>query len=143
METEVRRLFERYERSFNEALRGHVDLKEAMSFYAPAFISATPFGVAAGANDDGLKRALEQGYTHYRETGTKEMRVTGIRTTPVDEGHCIAHVAWTATYARRDKADVSIDFEVHYLIQKLGQEPTIFGWIAGDEQALLRKHGIA
>jgi hypothetical protein len=35
-----------------------------------------------------------------------------------------------------------IDFEVHYFIQKLSGEPEVFGWVSGDEQALLRKHGI-
>jgi hypothetical protein len=38
--------------------------------------------------------------------------------------------------------DVTIDFDVHYLVQKLDAEPKIFGWVSGDEQALLRKYGI-
>ncbi len=42
----------------------------------------------------------------------------------------------------RDRTDVAIDFDVHYLVQKLDDEPKIFGWVSGDEQALLRKHGI-
>ncbi len=29
-----------------------------------------------------------------------------------------------------------------HLVQKLDGEPKIFGWVSGDEQALLRKHGI-
>ena len=45
-------------------------------------------------------------------------------------------------YARRGKPDVAIEFEVHYLIQKLDGEPKIFGWVSGDEQELLRQHGI-
>jgi len=36
----------------------------------------------------------------------------------------------------------AIDFDVHYLVQKLDGDPKIFGWVSGDEQALLRKHGI-
>jgi hypothetical protein len=35
-----------------------------------------------------------------------------------------------------------IDFDVHYLVQQLNAEPKVFGWISGDEQALLREHGI-
>ena len=30
----------------------------------------------------------------------------------------------------------------HYFVQKLDGEPKVFGWVSGDEQALLRKHGI-
>ena len=35
-----------------------------------------------------------------------------------------------------------IDFDVHYLVQKLDGEAKVFGWVSGDEQALLKKHGI-
>jgi hypothetical protein len=75
-------------------------------------------------------------YAHYRAIGTKDMRIRNIRTSPIDERHCVAHVAWTATYARPDAPDVSIDFDVHYLVQERGRGPTIY------EQALLREHGI-
>jgi hypothetical protein len=54
----------------------------------------------------------------------------------------VAHVAWTATYAGKDQSDVAIDFDVHYFVQQLDGEPKVFGWVSGDEQALLRKHGI-
>jgi len=38
---------------------------------------------------------------------------------------------------------VSIDFDVYDLVQLLGGEPKVFGWVSGDEQAPLRKRGIA
>ena len=60
----------------------------------------------------------------------------------MDEHHCVAHVAWRATYARKGQPDVGIDFDVHYLVQQLGAEPKVFGWVSGDEQALLREHGV-
>lgn len=37
---------------------------------------------------------------------------------------------------------MSIDFDVHYLVLLLGGEPKVFGWVSGDEQSLLREHGI-
>ncbi|MFT4193768.1 hypothetical protein [Ottowia sp.] len=62
----------------------------------------------------------------------------------MDEHHGVARVAWTALYARPSRPDVAIDFEVHYLVQMLdGAQPRVFGWVSGDEQALLRQHGIA
>ncbi|MER8474773.1 nuclear transport factor 2 family protein [Mesorhizobium sp. M1163] len=142
METSVRKLFERYERFFNQSLGGDMDKDEVASLYASDFIAASPAGVMTGKNDEQLKQVMAQGYAHYRAIGTKEMRIRNLRLSPIDEHHCVAHVAWTATYARRDQSKVAIDFDVHYLVQKLDAEPKVFGWISDDEQALLRKHGI-
>ncbi|MBN9071610.1 MAG: nuclear transport factor 2 family protein [Rhizobiales bacterium] len=144
METAVRELFERYESFFNRSLGGKIDMNELASLYAPEFIGAAPSGVRTGKNDDQFGQVMAQGYDHYRAIGTKEMRIRDIRISPIDEFHCVAHVAWTATYARKHQPDVAIEFDVHYLVQILdGEPPKVFGWISDDEQALLKKHGIA
>ncbi len=142
MEATVRKFFERYESSFNRALSGDMDMDEVAALYASAFIAASPAGVTTGRNDEHLKQTMAQGYERYRAMGTKEMRMRHVRVSPMDDHHCVAHVAWTATYARKDQPDVAIDFDVHYLVQALDGEPKVFGWVSGDEQALLRKHGI-
>ncbi|HWK67474.1 MAG TPA: nuclear transport factor 2 family protein [Rhizobiaceae bacterium] len=142
MEKQVRDLFERYERSFARGLRGDLDLDEATSFYAEAFVAATPVGVMSGTNGGELKLAIEQGYAHYRAIGTRTMRIRDVGITPIDEHHCVARVAWTAVYGRKERSDVAIDFDVHYLVQMLGEAPLIFGWISGDEREILEKHGI-
>lgn len=142
MEASVRNLFERYESFFNRALGGDPDMDEVASLYASEFIAASPAGVIAGKNDDQLKKVMTQGYARYREIGTKEMRIRSVRLSSIDDHQCVAHVAWAATYARGDQPDVSIDFDVHYLVQKLDGEPKVFGWVSGDEHALLREHGI-
>ncbi|PTD19025.1 hypothetical protein CV103_13985 [Sphingomonas fennica] len=142
METSVRALFERYESLFNQSLGGDVNMDEVAALYASEFIGAAPAGVRAGKNDDQFKQVMAQGYAHYRAIGTKAMRVRAIRLSPIDELHCVAHVGWTATYARKDEPDAEIDFDVHYFVQKLDGEPKAFGWVSGDEQALLAKHGI-
>lgn len=142
METSVRKLFERYERVFNASLHGNVDMEDVAGLYASEFIAASPAGVMTGKNDEQLKQVMAQGYARYRTIGTKEMRIRGLRISPMDEHHCVAHVAWRATYARQGRPDVTIDFDVHYLVQQLGVEPRVFGWVSGDEQALLKKHGI-
>ncbi|RWC36180.1 MAG: nuclear transport factor 2 family protein [Mesorhizobium sp.] len=142
MEAQVRKLFEMYEQLFRKSLAGDADMDEVASDYASAFIAASPAGVMVGKNDDQLRQVMEQGYAHYRTIGTKEMRIRAVRVSPIDEHHCVAHVAWTSSYARKDRPDVTIDFDVHYLVQKLGGDPKIFGWVSGDEQEVLRKHGI-
>lgn len=142
METDVRAFFQRYESFFRKSLGGDIDSDEVAALYASEFIAASPAGVMTGKNDDQLRQVMAQGYAHYRAIGTKDMRIQTIRLSPMDDHHCVAHVAWTATYARKDQPDIALDFEVHYFVQKLDGEPKVFGWVSGDEQALLRKHGI-
>jgi hypothetical protein len=142
METSVRKFFERYERFFNQSLGGDMDMDEVAALYASEFIAASPAGVMTGKNDDQLKQVMAQGYARYRAIGRKQMRIRNVRLSPIDGHHCVAHVAWTAIYARKVQPDVAIDFDVHYFVQHLDGEPKVFGWVSGDEQALLRKHGI-
>lgn len=142
MEASVKIFFDRYERIFNQALGGGVDMDAVAALYASEFIAGSPAGVTTGRNDEHLKQVMAQGYAHYRAIGTKDMRIRNVRLSPIDDHHCVAHVAWTATYSRQNQPDVAIDFDVHYFIQKLDGEPKVFGWVSGDEQAVLRKHGI-
>ncbi|MDR5651889.1 nuclear transport factor 2 family protein [Ruixingdingia sedimenti] len=142
METDIHTFFAHYESFFNRALAGDADMAEAAGFYSPAFIAATPRGVMTGQNDDSLRQAMAQGYARYRAIGTKGMRLDTIRVDRIDPAHALAHVGWTATYTRPGDPDVAIAFEVHYLLQVLDGGPRIFGWISGDEEAVLRQHGI-
>lgn len=142
MEASVRKFFEGYADCFNRSLGGDVDRAELTALYASEFIAASPAGVLAGKNDDRLGEVMAQAYARYRAMGTKEMRLRNVRVSPLDDFHCVAHVAWTAIYARDDRPRVAIDFDVHYFIQNLAGEPKVFGWVSGDEQALLKEHGI-
>jgi hypothetical protein len=117
-------------------------MDEVASLYASDFIAASPAGVMSGKNNDQLKQVMAQGYERYRAMGTKEMSIRHVRLSPIDDCHCVAHVAWTAIYARKDLPETAIDFDVHYLVQILGDEAKVFGWVSGDEQALLKQHGI-
>lgn len=139
----IREFFKRYQDFFRQGLKNEVDMEQVAASYATAFIAASPAGVMAGQNDERLKQVMRQGFERYRQLGTKDMALRGVRIDPIDELHCLAHVAWTATYDRGAAPDVSIDFDVHYLMQQLDGEPKIFGWVSGDEQALLKQHGIA
>lgn len=142
MEEAVRELFARYEDLFRQALGGDVDDDQVAALYASEFIAASPAGVMGGKNDDSLRQAMKRGYDWYREIGTRQMRIRSIRPTPIDEFHCVAHVAWTAIYARSDLPETAVDFEVHYLVQLRDGVAKVFGWVTGDEQALLKQRGI-
>ena|SRR5688572_3239047 len=142
MEKSVNELFEKYQEYFRKALKSKINMEQVASSYASAFIAASPAGVSVGQNDEQLKQTMQQGFEYYRHIGTKDMHLRNVRVAPIDEHHCLAHVAWTATYDRGNDPDVSIDFEVHYFVQQLKGEPKIFGWVSGDEQAVLKQHGV-
>jgi hypothetical protein len=138
----IRELFQRYQEFFRNAINGEVDMEQGAAFYATAVIGAGPAGVMTSQNDEKFREFLRQGFEAYREMGTKDMRMRGIDVTSIDELHCLARVSWTAVYDRGDDRDVAIDFDVHYLVQQIQGTPKVFGWISGDEQAVLKEHGI-
>lgn len=138
----VKNFFIRYEQFFMQSLNGEIDTDELSSLYAQEFIAASPLGVMAGKNDIIFQKTLAHGYEQYRKMGTQRMRVRDVSVSPIDDIHCVAHVAWTATYSVAENPDIEIDFEVHYLMQELDNELHIFGWISGNEQALLKEYGV-
>jgi len=142
MEAVIRELFDRYENFFNRSLIDGVDASELSRLYAEEFIGAGPSGVKAGRNDADFGRSMAQSYDYYRRIGTKHMRMTDIRLSRIDEHHSLAHVGWTASYARDDGSLAAIDFDIHYFVQVLNGQAKVFGWVSGDEQALLKQHGI-
>jgi len=142
MEKVVRGLFERYQDNFRKALYEQVDMDQVTSSYATAYVAASPAGVSVGQNDEQLTLALRRGFERYRQIGTKDMQLRNVRTTPIDEYHCLAHVAWTAVYYRGTEPDISIDFDVHYFVQQRHGTLKIFGWVSGDEEAALKQHGV-
>jgi len=141
MHKAVKELFERYARNFNAALTAEPDLEAIAGLYAETFIAASPAGIMSGRNDDELRKVMAGGFARYRQMGTKKMEVSDLRVTPIDELHGLAHVDWRATY-EVDGARKVIDFTNVYLVRIEGTKGKVFGWITGDEDAELRKHGI-
>lgn len=142
MEKIVRALFDRHAELFRKALAGDADSEAEAALFAAEFIAASPAGVQAGRNDAGLVQAMKQSFDHYRETGTKEMSIRGTEIIPIDDLHCMARVSWHSVYARKDRDDAVIDFDVHYFVQVLDGEPKIFGWVSGDEGKALKDAGV-
>ena len=60
----------------------------------------------------------------------------------IDDLRCIAHWPGRWLIPVRIDRNVAIDFEVHYFVQLLGGEAKVFGWVSGNEEALLKQHGI-
>ncbi|MQW85902.1 hypothetical protein [Sinorhizobium saheli] len=142
MEETIRHFFARYEAMANRVLTQQMDVGETTFAFASDFIAASPAGVMTGKNDESLKASMDKGYARYRAIGTRELRIRKLAITPIDQLHCLVRVDWRSVFDGRDEPDVTIDFDVHYFVQMRNGEPKIFGWVSGDEDAVLKEHGI-
>lgn len=138
----IKEFFSRYEHRFNEALAGREDIDGMVSCFAECFIEANPKGVMCGANNDEFRKNIPKGNAFYKNIGTRLMKITNIDITTLNDAHYIAKVYWHSEYERKDNKEVSIDFDVIYLLQYRDQRLKIFAYITGDEQAELQKHGL-
>lgn len=142
LEQTVHAFFERYAQLSADALEGRADLDAISALYAENMFAATPAGVFPGQNDDTLRTALGNGFEQYRAIGTRALLIESIDVHRIDEFHCIAKVGWNGVYDRGNDPDIEIRFNVHYFLQMRGDHPVVFGWISGDEEAVLKDHGI-
>ncbi|MGE0799595.1 MAG: hypothetical protein AB7G13_02315 [Lautropia sp.] len=135
--------FREYAKAYERSLGASVDVAAIRGFFAEAFVSASVGGhVAAGANDQTFEAMLRQGYGFYKAIGTTSMRVDRVESEPLYENHDRVRVFYSAGYRKRDGTEVSIPFDVLYLLQRRSGGPKIFGFIAGDEMAVYRTHGL-
>jgi hypothetical protein len=141
MEQAIRDLFGRYECETNAALAGEPDMTAISDLYDDAFIGSSPAGVIAGKKDEDFKKALATGFAHNRKIGAQRMEVVDLRAEKIDAMHALVHVEWRATYDS-DGSQKAIDFTNAYLTRLANGRCKVFGWITGDEDAELRRHGI-
>jgi hypothetical protein len=85
---------------------------------------------------------VPRGFAHYRRMGTQLMDIRHLDVTVLDPVHAMAKVRWHSEYRRKDGGEVSIDFDVIYLLRVKDGPPKIFAYISGDEQQALREHGV-
>jgi hypothetical protein len=138
----VEAFFDAYVESFNRSLGSEVDVDGIRAYFSDCFIGAGPAGVRCGENNTDFADVLVQGYAFYRSIGTRTMAARAITTTPIDETHQMARVDYRATYDKPSGETVAINFAVTYFLAAQGQTFTIFGFVAGDEMALFRQHGL-
>lgn len=134
--------FASYAGEFAQALEGHADAEATARHFTDCFIEASVHGVSCGRNDEVFRQQIPRGYDFYRSIGMKSMLVRDIQVSPLDGAHSIARVRWDSTYGKPDGTEESIDFEVIYFLQMTSGEPKIFGYITGDEQAIMRERGL-
>lgn len=137
----VSKLFDSYAEIFNAALKGKPDLAALAALYADSFIGAAPAGVMTGSKGKEFDEAMSAGFDRSRKIGTKSMTVQRVDVENIDPIHVMARVDWRATY-ETSTGEKLIDFTNVYLVRLIDDRATVFGWITGDEDAELKKHGI-
>ncbi|TCV74757.1 hypothetical protein EDE05_1308 [Neorhizobium sp. R1-B] len=145
LEVKVRELFNDYGRVSNEALADptSVDVGRVAAFFAPYFVGSAPQGVMGGANDERFREVIPQGFAHYREVGGKEMLLTGLRVTPLNDLHALAEVGWEFVYVNRAGENGRICFTNFYFVTVADGDARIFAYVTGDEEKAMKEHGLA
>lgn len=142
IQSRIKDFFTDYEKRYADALSGNIDVEATAAVFADAFIEANPYGVTAGKNDEAFRKAIPKGMEFYRKIGTQSMEVDSVAITPLDANHHLAKVHWRATYVKKEKEDLVIEFDVFYILQDINNELTIFAYITGDEQGVMKEHGL-
>lgn len=136
-------LFRDYAAAYERSLGDTVDSEAIRSFFADEFIAAGVNGeIHAGANDESFKKTLQQGYAFYKAIGTRGMKVERVEAEIIDSDHDQVRVFYRAEYEKKDGSRLAIPFDLVYLLQRRTDGPKIFAFIAGDEMALYRRHGL-
>lgn len=142
MDATLAEFFREYEARTARALAGDFDVEATANAFAPTFIQADPNALACGQNDATLREAIPRGIGFYRRIGAREIAITAVATTALDDYHYSAKVDWRARYERCEGNRGTIDFTVVSLLRTVGGEPKIFGFLTGDEQQVYRDKGL-
>ena len=135
--------FRDYAAAYERSLGEQVDVAAIRGCFAEGFVAASLQGpVQAGTNDESFASTLEAAFGFYRAIGTRSMSVERVEVSPVCPNHDRVRVFYRAGYRKPDGSPLTIRFDVVYLLQRRGEGPKIYAFIAGDEMAVYRQHGL-
>jgi len=142
----IRALLDAYAKRMNDALADppRVDAKGARTSFADYFVGTNPKGVRGGRNGLLFRLLLTLGFRRYRKIGTRRMELQRVDVTSLDDFHAMARTHWSSHFVRKaDGERVEIEFDNIYLLHiPEGGRPRIFAWITGDEEQVLKDHGV-
>ena len=137
--------FKRYAATYARALADKPGVAEAVSgALADYFVESSPAGVHGGKNGLVFRVMAKRGYARYRKIGVQSMDISRLDVTPLKDGqHAMAQVRWDSRTVRKtDGRFVRIVFEHTYFLTLVGGKPRIFAYVATDEEAILKRHGL-
>ncbi len=108
--------------------------------YTDSFMSAGPTGIIARSKAEFLKEARVAS-EFYRSIGQTSARIISLDEIPISEQYSLVNVHWGVTF--RKIGDTPVEFDVSYVVQKMGVEPRIVLFIAHqDEQKAMKELGL-
>ncbi len=136
--------FGRYTATYARALADKPDVDKAVTAaFADYFVESSPAGVHGGKNGLVFRFMAKRGFARYRKLGVESMTIDALEITPLDGLHAMARVMWDSRTRRRsDGRLVRIRFAHHYFLTMARGRPRIFAYVATDERAILKKHGL-
>lgn len=136
--------FRAYADAYTRSLGEEVDVDAIRSFFAETVLGLGVDGSLNPANlaDPAFAEGLVQMYGFAKAVGTRRMAVERVEASPLYENHDRVRVFYRADYQKPDGSALSIPFDLVYLVQRRKAGPAIFAFIAGDEMALYRRHGL-
>ncbi len=121
------------------AIRTH-NFDTIAQFYADSFLVATPHGSTVYTRAEFLAHTRSAS-AFYEHIGQTSLRIKLMETTSISEHHTLVTVRWGATF--RATNNRVIEFVDSYVIQAVGEEPTIIMLIAHqDEREILKSVGV-
>jgi hypothetical protein len=144
-EPAIRHFFEVYQGRMNAALQKPpaIDVPGAAAAFANYFVGSNPKKVFGAKNGWLFRLMIPRGYAFYRRLGTQRMEMRDLSVTSLDDFHVLARTHWWSSYRRKSGEPVEIEFDNVYLLHIApGKEPKIFAYITGDEQQVLKDHGL-
>jgi len=128
-------LFTEYEKAF-----AALDIKKSAGFFSDTFISAGPRGAIAQSKAEFLKLA-DQAAEFYKGVGQTSAKILSLQENAVSDEYSLVRVHWGVTFKKT--GDSMIEFDVSYLVQKIGPEPKIILFIAHeDEEEAMKELGL-
>jgi hypothetical protein len=137
--------FKRYATTYARALADKPGVDKAVSdAFADYFVESGPGGVHGARNGMVFRFMARRGFNRYREIGVQSMAVARLEVTPLQDGrHAMAEVTWDSRTRRRsDERMVRIVFAHTYFLTLVSGKPRIFAYVATDEEAILKRHGL-
>ncbi len=131
----IKGLFAEYEKAF-----AALDIEKSAGFFADTFISAGPRGAIAQSKAEFLKLA-HQAAEFYKAVGQTSAKILSQEETAISNEYSLVKVHWGVTF--RKTGTRMIEFDVSYLVQKIGLEPKIILFIAHeDEEQAMKELGL-
>ena len=136
--------FRAYAEAYTRSLDGEVEVETIRGFFAETVLALGVDGSLnpASTADKAFADMLIQMYAFFRSIGTRRMSVERVEVSPLYDNHDRVQVFYKADYRKPDGTALTIPFDLVYLIQRRKTGPVIFAFIAGDEMAEYRRHGL-